>query len=134
MFTRADLALNDDQLGDGYGAATSAAIGAIELAARREGIVFDPLYSGKDWPASSSTQARPTAQWCSGTPAARKPCSRAVLRTDCCKSPAVAIVALAERSRSRYAKATTRMPFALSRCHRASAIDHRNLQGFLAAG
>ncbi len=36
-----------DQVGDGYGAATGACLSAIRLAARTEGLVLDPVYSGK---------------------------------------------------------------------------------------
>lgn len=46
-FMSVDISLDDSQLGDGYGAATAAATAAIELAARREGILLDPVYSGK---------------------------------------------------------------------------------------
>jgi D-cysteine desulfhydrase len=36
-----------DQIGEGYGAATPACLGAILLAARTEGLLLDPVYSGK---------------------------------------------------------------------------------------
>jgi 1-aminocyclopropane-1-carboxylate deaminase/D-cysteine desulfhydrase-like pyridoxal-dependent ACC family enzyme len=36
-----------DQIGDGYGAATAACLDAIRLAARTEGLLLDPVYSGK---------------------------------------------------------------------------------------
>jgi D-cysteine desulfhydrase len=36
-----------DQIGAGYGAATRACLDAIRLAARTEGLVLDPVYSGK---------------------------------------------------------------------------------------
>ena len=36
-----------DQVGDGYGAATKACLEAIRLAARSEGLLLDPVYSGK---------------------------------------------------------------------------------------
>lgn len=36
-----------DQVGDGYGAPTDACRSAIRLAARREGLLLDPVYSGK---------------------------------------------------------------------------------------
>lgn len=36
-----------DQVGDGYGAATRACLSAIRLAARTEGLLLDPVYSGK---------------------------------------------------------------------------------------
>lgn len=36
-----------DQIGDGYGAPTPACLSAIRLAARTEGLLLDPVYSGK---------------------------------------------------------------------------------------
>ena len=36
-----------DQIGDGYGAMTSACLDATRLAARTEGLLLDPVYSGK---------------------------------------------------------------------------------------
>jgi D-cysteine desulfhydrase family pyridoxal phosphate-dependent enzyme len=36
-----------DQVGAGYGAPTAACLGAIRLAARSEGLLLDPVYSGK---------------------------------------------------------------------------------------
>ena len=36
-----------DQVGDGYGATTAASREAIRLAARSEGLLLDPVYSGK---------------------------------------------------------------------------------------
>jgi D-cysteine desulfhydrase family pyridoxal phosphate-dependent enzyme len=36
-----------DQVGDGYGAATPSCLAAIRLAARTEGLLLDPVYSGK---------------------------------------------------------------------------------------
>jgi D-cysteine desulfhydrase len=36
-----------DQIGDGYGVVTRACLDAIRLAARTEGLVLDPVYSGK---------------------------------------------------------------------------------------
>jgi D-cysteine desulfhydrase family pyridoxal phosphate-dependent enzyme len=36
-----------DQIGDGYGAPTSASLDAIRLAARTEGLLLDPVYSSK---------------------------------------------------------------------------------------
>jgi len=38
---------NSDYVGDGYGIATPGMIEAVELAARLEGILLDPVYSGK---------------------------------------------------------------------------------------
>jgi D-cysteine desulfhydrase family pyridoxal phosphate-dependent enzyme len=42
-----DVALDESALGSGYGAVTPEATDAIKLAARTEGILFDPVYSGK---------------------------------------------------------------------------------------
>jgi 1-aminocyclopropane-1-carboxylate deaminase/D-cysteine desulfhydrase-like pyridoxal-dependent ACC family enzyme len=39
--------LSDDQLGDGYGRPTAAAIEATRLLARTEGILVDPIYTAK---------------------------------------------------------------------------------------
>ena len=39
--------LDDDQLGDGYGAHTRSAAEAMGLAARMEGLILDPVYTGK---------------------------------------------------------------------------------------
>jgi 1-aminocyclopropane-1-carboxylate deaminase/D-cysteine desulfhydrase-like pyridoxal-dependent ACC family enzyme len=36
-----------DQIGEGYGAVTDACLSAIRLAARNEGLLLDPVYSGK---------------------------------------------------------------------------------------
>lgn len=43
----AELALDHDRFGDGYGAVTDAALEAIERVGRLEGIVLDPVYTGK---------------------------------------------------------------------------------------
>ena len=43
----ADIELDDRQIGPGYGIATSRAVDAIELAAGTEGLVLDPVYTGK---------------------------------------------------------------------------------------
>jgi D-cysteine desulfhydrase family pyridoxal phosphate-dependent enzyme len=42
-----ELVLDHDRFGDGYGAVTDAALDAIERAAKLEGIVLDPVYTGK---------------------------------------------------------------------------------------
>jgi L-cysteate sulfo-lyase len=44
---RAALRLRTDQVGAGYGTLTEQAAGAIRLAARTEGIVLDPVYTGR---------------------------------------------------------------------------------------
>jgi 1-aminocyclopropane-1-carboxylate deaminase/D-cysteine desulfhydrase-like pyridoxal-dependent ACC family enzyme len=45
--TEGDAHLDVSQLGDGYGAFTEAGIEAIDLLARTEGVVLDPVYSAK---------------------------------------------------------------------------------------
>jgi D-cysteine desulfhydrase family pyridoxal phosphate-dependent enzyme len=44
---RAAARIDHDRFGAGYGALTDAAVEAIELAARLEGLVLDPVYTGK---------------------------------------------------------------------------------------
>ena len=44
---RGEIALSDDQLGDGYGRRTAAADEATRLLARTEGILVDPIYTAK---------------------------------------------------------------------------------------
>jgi L-cysteate sulfo-lyase len=44
---RDDIIANCDYVGPGYGVPTSAMKEAIALAARLEGLLFDPVYSGK---------------------------------------------------------------------------------------
>jgi len=44
---RREIALSDDQLGDGYGRPTPAAEEATRLLARTEGILVDPIYTAK---------------------------------------------------------------------------------------
>ncbi len=39
--------VDHDRFGDGYGAVTGAALEAIDLAARYEGLILDPVYTGK---------------------------------------------------------------------------------------
>ncbi len=39
--------ISHDQIGDGYGAMTNACLSAIRSAARTEGLLLDPVYSGK---------------------------------------------------------------------------------------
>ena len=43
--TRADI--DHDRFGSGYGAVTDTAVEAIELIGRLEGVVLDPVYTGK---------------------------------------------------------------------------------------
>jgi D-cysteine desulfhydrase family pyridoxal phosphate-dependent enzyme len=42
-----EIELTDDQLGDGYGKPTEAALEATQLMARTEGILVDPIYTAK---------------------------------------------------------------------------------------
>ncbi len=44
---RDDIVANTDYVGDGYGIPTPAGLEAIEMFARLEGILLDPVYSGK---------------------------------------------------------------------------------------
>ena len=41
------VAIDHDQIGSGYGAPTAACREALDLAARMEGLILDPVYSGK---------------------------------------------------------------------------------------
>ena len=43
----ADIVANSDYVGDGYGIPTDAGIEAIEMFAKLEGILLDPVYSAK---------------------------------------------------------------------------------------
>lgn len=45
--TEADIESYDDYVGEAYGQPSPAAIAAIELAARTEGLLLDPIYTGK---------------------------------------------------------------------------------------
>ncbi len=42
-----EIDIDDSQVGDGYGLPTTASIEALELAARREGMLLDPVYTAK---------------------------------------------------------------------------------------
>ena len=44
---RGRLVIDHDEIGSGYGAPTGACREALDLAARTEGLVLDPVYSGK---------------------------------------------------------------------------------------
>ena len=44
---REDIVANCDYVGDGYGLPTEAMNDAVMLLARQEGLLFDPVYSGK---------------------------------------------------------------------------------------
>lgn len=45
--TEGDIRVYDDYVGRGYGLPTAASTGALELFARREGIILDPVYTAK---------------------------------------------------------------------------------------
>jgi L-cysteate sulfo-lyase len=47
VVVREDVTANTDYVGDGYGIPTAGGIEAIEMFARLEGILLDPVYSGK---------------------------------------------------------------------------------------
>jgi L-cysteate sulfo-lyase len=47
VVTRADVVANTDYVGEGYGIPNAATIEAIEMFAQLEGILLDPVYSGK---------------------------------------------------------------------------------------
>lgn len=47
VVARQDVVANTDYVGEGYGMATPGGIEAIEMFARLEGILLDPVYSGK---------------------------------------------------------------------------------------
>jgi D-cysteine desulfhydrase/L-cysteate sulfo-lyase len=42
-----EIEIDDSQVGAGYGAPTEASTEALELTARREGILLDPVYTAK---------------------------------------------------------------------------------------
>jgi L-cysteate sulfo-lyase len=46
-FTRADIEVVDDYVGPGYGIPTPGMIEAVDLCARLEGLLIDPVYTGK---------------------------------------------------------------------------------------
>ena len=47
VVSRADIVANCDYVGDGYGIPTKSMNDAVLLLARLEGLLFDPVYSGK---------------------------------------------------------------------------------------
>ena len=65
-----DVAVDHAQAGPGYGSITDAAVEAIDLLARTEGIVTDPVYSGKGLAAvvamARSGVPGPLAYWHTG--------------------------------------------------------------------
>jgi len=44
---RSDITVNCDYIGDGYGISTRGMVTAVRLLARLEGLLFDPVYTGK---------------------------------------------------------------------------------------
>lgn len=44
---RSDIVANDEYVGEGYGIPTQGMLDAVHMAARMEGLLFDPVYSGK---------------------------------------------------------------------------------------
>jgi 1-aminocyclopropane-1-carboxylate deaminase/D-cysteine desulfhydrase-like pyridoxal-dependent ACC family enzyme len=44
-----DLDITDAHVGPGYGVPTEDSVAAVRLAARTEGLLFDPTYTGKAW-------------------------------------------------------------------------------------
>jgi L-cysteate sulfo-lyase len=46
-FVGGDIVVTDGQLGEGYGVPTDAMFEAVQLVARSEGLLLDPVYSGK---------------------------------------------------------------------------------------
>jgi len=47
VFGEDEVQVNDDYLGEGYGVLSAAEVDAIRLVARTEGILLDPVYTGK---------------------------------------------------------------------------------------
>ena len=47
MVRREDVFANTDYVGEGYGIPTPGGVEAIEMFARHEGVLLDPVYSGK---------------------------------------------------------------------------------------
>jgi L-cysteate sulfo-lyase len=45
--TREDILVDDRWVGDGYGVPTQSMVDAVRLLAETEGILLDPVYSGK---------------------------------------------------------------------------------------
>lgn len=46
-----EIEITDEYVGPGYGIPTEGSIRAVRLAARSEGLLFDPIYTGKAWAA-----------------------------------------------------------------------------------
>jgi D-cysteine desulfhydrase family pyridoxal phosphate-dependent enzyme len=46
-----EIDITDEHVGPGYGIPTSESLEAVTLAARTEGLLFDPIYTGKAWTA-----------------------------------------------------------------------------------
>jgi D-cysteine desulfhydrase family pyridoxal phosphate-dependent enzyme len=47
QFIESDIIVHDDYVGEGYGIPTDAMREAVQLTARKEGIILDPVYTGK---------------------------------------------------------------------------------------
>ncbi len=56
----ADIDVTDAHVGPGYGVPTPESVDAVRLAARTEGLVFDPIYTGKAWAALAHAVRRGT--------------------------------------------------------------------------
>ncbi len=76
---RARVMANGDYVGPGYGLPTGQTIEAIRLAAEQEGLLLDPVYTGKAMAGLIDLCRRGfftrTRTWSSCTPAARPRCS-----------------------------------------------------------
>jgi D-cysteine desulfhydrase family pyridoxal phosphate-dependent enzyme len=53
-----DIEITDAHVGPGYGIPTPESVEAVRLAARTEGLVFDPIYTGKAWAALADRVGR----------------------------------------------------------------------------
>ena len=75
----ADIDIRDDYIGEAYGVVTPGSREALDLLARTEGILLDPIYTGKAMAGmiDDARQAvwQPRTRSFSSTPAARPRCS-----------------------------------------------------------
>jgi len=73
-----EIEVDDRFVGPGYGIPSQPSTDALELVARREGIVLDPVYTARPWPVSSPefgpAISRPIGRSCSGTRAGCREC------------------------------------------------------------
>ena len=78
-FAADQISVNYDYIGAGYGAVTDAALEAVSMAARTEGLILCHTYAGKALPAWWTSSARGSSPrrtpWSSSTPAAAWPTS-----------------------------------------------------------